>query len=144
MILLYALVLLLLGVALFLTRRRASGLERKYYRAAAEAERLAQHPAYRPGKASRADALQSARRQYELGRLVQKRDRLEAKFDYWQGLAKRLGRRVATVRSWQGRKMPYTMGVLDVMTVLYVVDEFTVGRYVSVKQLVQTVASLLQ
>jgi hypothetical protein len=142
MILLYTFVLLLLGGTVFLIRRRAASLERKYYRVAAETERLINQPTYRPGNAGRPDPYQSARRQYQLGHLVEKRDRLEGKFDYWQRLSKRFGSLLAALRSWQGRKLPYTMGVLDVMGLMYLVDELTVGQYVGVKQLAQMVSSL--
>jgi hypothetical protein len=143
MILVYSLVLFLVGGALFLIRRRAARLERRYYRAAAETERLINQPMFRPGNGGRADPYQMARRQYQLGQLVEKRDRLEAKFDYWQRLAKRWGHTLAVLRAWKGRKVPYLMGVLDVAGAMYLIDELTLGQYVSVKQLAQMVASLL-
>jgi hypothetical protein len=142
MILLYTLALILLGGALFLIRRRAASLERKYYRVATETDRLINQPAFRPGNGGRPDPYQSARRHYQLGLLVERRDRLEAKYDYWQKLTKRFGNLLAAVRSWKGRKLPYTLGVIDVMGLMYMVDELTVGQYVSVKPLVQMVGAL--
>lgn len=142
MFLLYTLVLLLLGVAMFLVRRRAASLERKYFHTASEADRLLHNSVARPGNASRSDPFQSAKRAYELGRVVQKRDRLEAKFDYWQRLSKRCGNLLAALRAWKGRKLPYTLGVVDVMGLMYLVDELTVGQYVSVKPLLEMVSSL--
>jgi hypothetical protein len=143
MILLYTLAVLLLGVAAFLVRYRVRGLERKYYRVATEADRLAKDLPYRQGNTGRPDPYQTARRHYELGRLVQKRDRLEARFDWWQKAAKRLGNYQAAIRAWKGRKLPYTFGVVDVALVMYLIDEFTVGQYASVKQLAQAVAALI-
>jgi hypothetical protein len=142
MILLYTLLLLLLGVAAFLFQRRVTSLERKYYRVASEADRLLNHVSFRPGNSNRGDLCQSAKRYYQLGVLVQKRDRLEAKYDYWQKLAKRFGNAIARLRAWKGRKLPYTLGVLDVSCAMYLIDELTLGRYVTIKPLVQMVTAL--
>jgi hypothetical protein len=143
MILLYTLLLFLLGVATFLIGLRVRRLEKKYYRAATQADQLLRGTSLRPGNGNRLDPYESAKRQYQLGLLVQKRDRLEGKFDAWQKLAKRAGNLAAAVRSWKGRKLPYTFGVLDVSAVLYLIDEMSVGQYVSIKPLVEMIVALL-
>ncbi|HXG11132.1 MAG TPA: hypothetical protein VNK04_15335 [Gemmataceae bacterium] len=143
MILLYTLLLLVLGAAAFLIRGRVHRLEKKYYRVAAEADRVLNQANFRPGNGNRHDLCQAAKRYYQLGMLVQKRDRLEAKYDFWQNLSKRVGNLAAAVRTWKGKKLPYTFGVIDVAGAMYLIDELTLGQYVSVKQLVQFVAALL-
>jgi hypothetical protein len=143
MILLYTLMLIFLGAVTFIVQRRVSRLEKKYYRVATQADQLLHGGSFRQGNASRSDPFQSAKRQYQLGLLVQKRDRLESKYDRWQKLAKKAGSLTAAVRSWKGRKLPYTLGVVDVSFAMYLIDELTLGRYVSIKPLVETILALL-
>lgn len=141
MILLYTSLLLVLGVAAFLIQRRAARLGRKYVLAAAEADKLLQQSFLKQGNAGRCDPFLNAKRQYLLGEVVDKRDQLEARYDYWRKLAKRSSDLIASLRAWRGRKLPYTLGVVDVSLALYLVDELSVGQYMSVKQLVNLATS---
>ena len=141
MIFLYTSVLLLLGVTRFLFRRRAAWLEKKYVRVAKEADRLLRQSSWRDGNSNKPDAYQAAKRQYQLGRLAQKRDRVEAKFTSWQAAADRVGRWSTAVRNWKGRTLPYTFGALDVAGALYLIDTLGVAPYASPRHLVQMVTT---
>jgi hypothetical protein len=102
-----------------LLARRAARLERKYTAAALEAETLAKQMQTRPGNASHADVLTTARRQYEIGRLVQNRDRLETRYAVWQNRADRAAKLENRLANWKGRTVPYLLGVADVILVLF-------------------------
>ena len=67
---------------------------------------------------------------------MQKRDRLEERHEVWQARAERLGRFIEGIRDWKGKKLPYTMGVMDVACVLAALDYFGLNQYVSVQRLV--------
>ena len=144
MIFLYTLVLLLLGSAYFLCKRRVASLEKKYTRVAKEADALVRQPSYREGNSGRlaADPYSLAKRQYQLGVLAQKRDRVEARYASWQDFTDRFGKFLVRVRHWKGRKLPYTFGALDVATTLALIDYFGAGQYLNARHLVETVASL--
>lgn len=140
MIFLYTVVLTLLGLLKVVVTRRAASLERKYMKVAGETTRLAHEANTKPGNAGapRNDIwMQTAKRQFELGLLVTRRDRLEAKQFFWQNLSDRLTRAVASVRLWQGRKLPYTMGVVDVWLVLSAIDYLGVGQIVSAQRILE-------
>src|SRR2546421_4243096 len=109
MIFLYSLVLFLLGTTHFLLRRRVTSLERKYARVAREADNLVRQPSYRESNNNRSDPYLTAKRQYQLGLLAQKRDQLETRYVAWQGRAERFGALVARIRAWKGKKLPYTL-----------------------------------
>jgi hypothetical protein len=143
MILLYTLLVALLGSAAFVLRRRANRLEGQYTKAAEAVERLLREDGLKPGNSNKPDLCRSARRHYLLGQLVEKRDRVEQKYLAWQHAADRYARRVERVRAWKGRKLPYSLGVLDVSSALWVVDHLGVGRYVSADRLVQLVTALI-
>jgi hypothetical protein len=144
MIFLYTLVLLLLGSVYFLSKRRAASLEKKYSRVAKEADALVRQPTYREGNSGRlSDPYAAAKRQYQLGLLAQKRDRLEARYASWQDFTDRFGKFLGRVRNWKGRKLPYSFGVLDVAGALALIDYFGAGQYVNARALVQAVTSLL-
>jgi hypothetical protein len=142
MILLYTFLLLLLGAVSFLVGRRAGRLERKYAQLALATEKLLREPQPREGNSGKHDPCRSAKRQYQLGLLVQKRDRLEGKYESWQQLAEKLGRCVAGVRSWKGKTLPYALGVIDTALVAFVVDYLGGGDYVSASRLVQLATSV--
>jgi hypothetical protein len=142
MILLYTLALFLLGVIKMLIGWRVAFLERRYTRAALAVVKLLREPAFRDGNGNRGDVGQSAKRQYQLGVLVQQRDYLEAKHDRWQLRAEKIGAAVNAVRSWKGRKLPYTLGVLDVSGLLYLIDYLGAGEYANVRHLVQMATAL--
>jgi hypothetical protein len=118
MILLYGLVIFLLGVGAFITGRRARSLERRYMRVANEADQIAMEMGYRGGNCSVPDQYATAKRQYELGALVHVRDRLEAKFDVWEGRASRFRRMKRRMLECKGRFVPYALGIVDVAGVV--------------------------
>lgn len=131
MILLYTLLLITVGVVGYLVKLRARALEHKYARVALECDRLANQQLFKDGNSNRIDACKSARRQYELGQLVHKRERLESKHFRWQLLADKLNRWATRLRAWKGRKIPYTLGAVDVWLVMSYVDKLGVGQYVN-------------
>lgn len=139
MILFYTLVLLLLGVAHWLIQRRAAALGRAY---AVLAEKVLKtlHGPRKPGNATY-DACAIAKQQFELGGLVSRRDRAEAKHYAWQTWADRFGKAVSALRHWKGRKLPYTFGVLDVWIVLYLIDHYGFGAVIEPRQVVETVVT---
>jgi hypothetical protein len=164
MILLYTFVIVLLVTAKFIIDRRVTRLERKYAQTAKAADQLLHESA--PPEVARAELLtvagiavsrrthlkdapskldlaESAKRHYQLGLLVQKRDRLEDKHDYWQHVSERFGRFVTRVREWKGKKLPYTMGVIDVSSLMYVIDRYGLGEYVSLQRLTELVSTHL-
>ena len=142
MIFLYTTLVVLLGAAHFLIKRRAVALEKRYARVAKEADTLLRQPNLREGNSSRADPYQAAKRQYQLGLLAQKRDRVEAKYTAWQGVAERTGKLVAGLKNWKGRKLPYTFGVLDVTGALALVDYLGLGQYVNARYVIGVLTSL--
>lgn len=142
MILLYTVLLLLLGAVNFLIGRRAGRLERKYSQVALATEKLLREPQPREGNSGKPDPCRAAKRQYQLGLVVQKRDRLEGKYETWQKLADKLRRSVAKVRSWKGKTLPYALGVIDTALVAFVIDYIGGGEYVSASRLVQLATSV--
>jgi hypothetical protein len=138
MILLYSAILLILGVVNFLIARRVKSLEKKFSRVSLATSKLANQP-LRPG-GSRADMCASAKQQFDLGKLVHQRDRLEAKYYGWQKVSDRMTRWVKGARAWKGRKLPYTFGVIDVSMLLYAVDRFGLGQ-VDLSHLLQMIQS---
>jgi hypothetical protein len=143
MIFVYAFLLLFLGAIKMLIDRRVARLERKYSAIARAADALLREPVYKGGNSNKPDLALTAKRQYQLGLLVQKRDRLEAKHDAWNGLAERFRKRMARIRNWQGKLLPYTLGVLDVALILCLFDYFGLGDAVNVRNLVDQVASYM-
>jgi hypothetical protein len=143
MIFLYTALLIMLGAAHFLIKRRAAGLERKFVRIARQADGVLRLSATRPGNCSRHDAYEAAKRQYQLALLATKRDRIETRYTAWQARAERLGKLRARLRAWKGRKLPYTFGVLDVTGALALIDYLGAGRYVNARGLVEAVTALL-
>jgi hypothetical protein len=142
MIILYTFVLLFLGAIKWLIDRKAGRLERKFARIAKAADELLRQPQLRGGTTKQPDPAQIAKRQYLIGQLVQKRDRLEAKYDAWQGAAEKFRRVIARVRNWKGRLLPYSLGVLDVIGVLVLAD-YPGGPSGAVTNLVDQVSALL-
>lgn len=144
MILLYTFVLLLLGAARGLIAWRAAALARKYARVAVNVDRLTRDYTFRDGNSNRQDMCRLAKRYYELGRHVQKKERLEAKHFAWQTRADRLGAALNRVRNWKGQKLPYTLGALDVWLVLYLIDYFGVAEFISARNIAALVSNWLQ
>jgi hypothetical protein len=142
MILLYSSLLVVLGVVKFLIGRRVKALEKKYVRVAKEADGLLKQPYYREGNSSRVDPYVAAKRQYMLGLLAQKRDRVESKYAAWQVFSEKFGRFVCHVQSWKGRKLPYTFGAVDVACVLGLIDYLGFSEYVGVRALISYITGL--
>lgn len=132
MILVYTGLILILAVAGWLMQRRVARLERKYSRLAKQAQQVALEPAYKAG--TRLDPCQIAKRHFQLGLLVQKRDRVEGKVHRWQAVADRVHSATNRLKSWKGKKLPYTFGVVDVSCLLYAIDYAGVGRHVNLGQ----------
>ena len=118
MVPLYALVMIGLAACKTVLARQAARTERRYARAAGSAEALARAAQVRPGNGAAADPFVTAKRQYELGRVVDARDRLEATFLGRQARADRVGAALDRLRRVQGRAVPYLLGVADVALVL--------------------------
>jgi hypothetical protein len=143
MIVLYSLLLLLLGVVKFLIDRRAASLERKHARLAKETHTLLHGSNPREGNSGKPDPYLNARRQYLLGALIQKKERLEARCLSWRGFAEKYARWVKGVRGWKGKVLPYTFGVIDVGCLLHLMDYYGAGQYTSLPVLVEHVRTLL-
>jgi hypothetical protein len=142
MILLYTTLIFVLGVATFLIGRRVKSLEKKYARVAKETDGLSKQTAYKDGNSNRLDPCVAAKRQYMLGLLVQKRDRVEAKYVAWQSVGDKFKHYVAKLKSWKGKKLPYTFGAVDVACVLGMIDYLGFQDYVSVHALIQYITGL--
>jgi hypothetical protein len=141
-ILLYSSFVFVLGVAKFLIGRRVKALEKKFGRVAKEADALVKQPSFREGNSNRIDPYVVAKRQYLLGLLAQKRDRVEAKYAAWQIFSEKFGRFVGRVQGWKGRKLPYTLGAVDVAFVLGVIDYLGFSEVVGVRALVSYITGL--
>jgi hypothetical protein len=120
---------------------RAGRLERKFARLAKEVYALSHSPLFKEGNANRIDPYEAARRQYLLGNLLQKQDRLEALHDKWAQRAEKMERQVARLRQWKGRLVPYAFGALDTVGVACLVDYLTYGDVVRLRQWVEWVQS---
>ena len=141
MILIYTVVVLILAIASWLIQRRVARLERKFSRVAKQTHQVALEPAFKPG--ARLDACQIAKRQYQLGQLVQKRDRVEGKVHGWQAFADRFKGLTMRVKGWKGKKLPYTFGVVDVSCLLYAIDSVGMSRHVNLAQAWRWLMSLV-
>ena len=143
MIFVYTALLLLVGVVYFLTQRRVAALEKKYSGVAKEADALLRQGNHRDGNSNRQDPYQSAKRQYKLAMLADKRDRLESSYLSWHQRAERLGKLRQRLGAWKGRKLPYTFGAIDVACAMSLIDYLGAGHYLNARHLVETVMSLL-
>ena len=143
MIFLYSFLLALLGAVKLVTDRRAARLEKKFCKTAKAVDEWLREPVWRRGNANAIDPAQVAKRQYLIGQLVQKRDRLEAKYDAWEGASVRLAKAVTSLKSWKGKVVPYVLGIADVMVAFCLVDYFGLTGSVHVRDLVQEVAALV-
>jgi hypothetical protein len=139
MILLYTMFLFLLGALKQIVALRAGALERKFVKLALAVDKLLGEPAYKPGNSNKVDVCTMAKRTLTLGQLAAQRDAVEAKHLVWQGWADRLAGWVETAGDWKGKKLPYTMGAVDVWMVLCLIDTFGVGEYISTWNIIQIV-----
>jgi len=120
MILIYAAIVLLLGKCAMLARWRQRSLESKFVKAAEAAGRAAKELSYRGGNSNLPDPLKTAKREFELGRLVQIRDRLEEKYDAWEQRSEKCGKVKRALLGYKGRFAPYVFGVVDLLGVIAV------------------------
>jgi hypothetical protein len=141
MIVLYHLVLFVLGTIKLVFAQRAAALERKFARLAKEMTGLVRDPIFKEGNSCKQDPYLVAKRQYLLGSLVQKKDRLEAKYERWALRAEKLAWRVTKLRAWKGRLLPYIVGVLDVVAVRCLADYLSRGELVNLRQLFSLLTS---
>jgi hypothetical protein len=142
MIAIYGVLLTCLRVLLWLVRWRAGALEQRYAAAAKTCLALTgELPRSGTGKA---DAAQSAKRQYQLGAAVQHRDHLEAKYERWQGWADGLNARITALREWRGRKVPYLLGAADVFLLATLCDYCNSGQPLSYRTIAEWVSQWLQ
>ena len=144
MYLLYQFLLFLLSGVQMVFARRAAKLERKFARLAKEVNVLCREPVHKEGNSGKPDPFQLAKRQYLLGALVQKKDRLEAKHFGWAQRAEKLSQLVTRLRAWKGRLAPYALGVVDVTLAICLVDYLTQGDLVNLRQLVGLVSAVFQ
>ena len=142
MIFLYTLLLLLVGVVHFLIKRRVAAVEKKYAGVVKEADQLLRQGGYREGNSNRQDPYQSAKRQYKLALLADKRDCTEASYSKWQGRAESPSKLRQRLRAWKGRKLPYTFGAVDVACALSLIDYLGAGHYLNARHLMEMAASL--
>src|SRR5688572_28872405 len=133
MVILYTLLLIGIGSIGWLVKLGAASLGHRYARVVLECDRLANQQLFKEGNSNRIDACKNARRQYELGQLVSKGERLESKHFRWQLLADKLNRWLTRLRAWKGRKIPYTLGAVDVWLVMSLMDKLGAGDYLNAK-----------
>jgi hypothetical protein len=143
MILFYALLVLLLVVARFVIVRRVAALERKYVRVARATDELLKGQSQRPGNANKPDPYAVARQAYLLGQAVEKRERIEARYCAAQRTSERFGAFVDAVRGFKGRKLPYLVGVLDVLLLLGTLDYLGYREHLNPQALVELFNSLV-
>jgi hypothetical protein len=142
MILFYTTLMFLLGSVRLMFSVRARALERKFTRVSAAVDQLLRAPDHKAGNSNKIDPCASAKRTLMLGQMVHQRDRVEAKYFAWQRAADRVTHWIQAVREWKGKKLPYTLGAVDVWMLLSLVDYFGVGQYVSAGAMLQAVLSL--
>jgi hypothetical protein len=141
MMLLFHVVLLLLNGVKYLFTRREKALERKYARLAKEVAALLRELPVKEGNSTRIDPYQSAKRQYLLGVLVERKDRLEEKHHRWALRVERLSKTVQYLRSWKGRVVPYALGAIDLLTTMCTLDYFSQGDFVVLRHLIDLVTA---
>jgi hypothetical protein len=137
--LLFQALLLLLTAVRYVFAWRARGLERRYAQLAKQVAAAARDVPHKEGNSSRFDPFQAAKRTYQLGLLVERRDRLEELHHRWALRVERLNRWTARLRHWKGRLVPYALGAVDVLTMLCALDYFGQGEVVAVRRLVAVV-----
>jgi hypothetical protein len=141
MMLLFHLLLLLLNGVKFLCTRRATALERKYVRLAKEVNALPRESCFKEGNSSRHDPFQAAKRQYLLGVLVERKDRLEARHHRWAQRVERLTRLIHKLQGWKGRLVPYALGAIDIVTTMCTLDYVSQGDFVVLRHLISLVTA---
>ncbi len=120
---------MLVGILLSLLRGFASlkayAWERAYMKHAEKCGQLeTKAPCYTSGA-------EYAKHNFKLGRVAGKRDDCEEKYLSWQTTAERIGRWCEGIKNWSGRKLPYTLGAIDVYLVLAILDYYHFGQFLS-------------
>jgi hypothetical protein len=141
MILLYTTMLTLLGLVKWLVSKRTRALERKFVGLAAEVGKLLKEGDIKPGNSNKVDPCAVAKRVLALGYLVDKRDRVEAKYFAWQRCTDRVTGWMHNLSDWKGRKLPYTLGAIDVWMVFGLIDYTGVGDYLSTRAVIDMVVA---
>jgi len=136
MMLIFHLLLLLLNGIKILFTRRATALEHKYVRLAKEVNAMPRESYFKEGNSSRHDPFQAAKRQYLLGVLVEKKDRLEARHHRWAQRVEGVTGLIHRLQSWKGRLVPYALGAIDVMTSVCMFDYVNQGDFVVLRHLI--------
>jgi hypothetical protein len=113
-----------------------------FARLAHSVDALVRQPDFKAGNSNKPDPCASAKKAFQLGLLVQQRDRAEAKHFAWQKAAERFQRWQKAMHAWKGKKLPYSLGVFDFWLLIYLIDYLGVGRYVNAQKAIQSVASL--
>lgn len=144
MLLLYSIALVALGAARWLWAMAAQRLESRFAKLSTQVNSLAGEISLKPGNGSRPDPIETARRTFELGKLVQKRDTLEARLLKRISIAEKLGWWMQRLRSFKGTKLPYTMGAVDVWLALTAIDLAGFGQYVNARVLLDYVIAWIQ
>ena len=75
----------------------------------------------------------SAMRSARLGGLLTAVDNQARRTDVWAGRAVWIGRAARYVASWRGMKLPYTMGIIDVVATFQALDYLHFSKYVSLE-----------
>ncbi len=143
MIFLYSVLVASLILSRFLVKRQAATLERQYAKIAQRTDALVRQLPLKAGNGSKPDACLLAKGQYQLGELVQARDRVEARYTTWQNRADTLARWLKGLRAWKGRKLPYTCGVVDVALVLVLIDWLGPGQIFNFRTTLDWVTKLM-
>ncbi len=102
MIFLYTALLLLVGVAHFLIKRRVAALEKKYSGVVKEADDLLRQGNHRDGNSNRQDPYQNAKRQYKLAMLAEKRDRMETQLQHLASACRAAGQVASSAACLEG------------------------------------------
>jgi hypothetical protein len=126
MLLVYVSLLMLLALVQVVLRWRVARLERRYIHVSALADDLLKKTAVRGGN-NRADPFVAVRQQYELAQLAMKRERVENRYASWQSLSDRFAKLRAALSGYKGKLLPYLVGVVDVVALVVMLDQFGFG-----------------
>jgi hypothetical protein len=141
MLLIYTSILAALVALRTLVKARAARLEKRFVRAAYDADESLKLATARSGN-GKVDVAAQAKHQYLLGAKVQKRDALEVRWQRWANWADALTRRVRGLAGWKGRLLPYALGGLDVWLLMNLAERLGHGHLADAGVLARTVMAL--
>ena len=124
MIVFYVVCKMALMLAHAILTLRASRIERKYVKTSCKVQEELKLSDTRPGNAMGDARLNYARKQYELGRMVQKCERIGDRYVKAQALADRVGMNRTWIDSYQGRFTPYLLGVVDMVVLTALLNHY--------------------